>query len=98
MQVFHPRTKFIHGRPDWLALNGTRMPYYIKNVNIKGELPYLISAYMKSEEGDAVPIDRVVLSNANNKKALFLPEGDFIIVITDKSGNIIEESPVSIVI
>ncbi len=91
MQVFHPRTIYIHGRPNWLSLNGSRTPYFLQDVNINGKFPYLVSAYIKNEGVAAVPIDQLILSNPNSHKALMLPKKDLIVIIRDKSGKIIKE-------
>jgi hypothetical protein len=95
--VFHPRTKFIHGRPDWQLFNGLKTPYFLKNINTTGEFPYLISAHIKNEDPNAVPIDQIMIADQNsNNKPLFLPKGEFIIKIRDKSGKLVEESEVMI--
>lgn len=91
LQVFHPRTIFIYGRPNWLSLNGSRTPYFLQDININGQFPYLVSAYIKNEGVAAVPIDQIVVSNQNSNKALMLPKKDLIVIIRDKSGKIIKE-------
>jgi hypothetical protein len=97
MFVFHPRTKLIHGRPDWQLFNGLKTPYFIKNIHTTGEFPYLISACIKKEDPNAVPIDQIMIADQNsNNKPLFLPKGEFTIKIRDKSGKLIEESVVMV--
>jgi hypothetical protein len=95
LQIFHPRTRFIHGRPNWLLLNGVRNTYTLNNINTDGKFPYLVSAYYKNEDQFAVPIDRLILLNKNSARVLVLPKGEFTIIIKDISGNIIANYVVS---
>jgi tetratricopeptide (TPR) repeat protein len=97
VQVIHPRTTFIYGRPHWLSLNGSRKPYYIKsNNNLGTQLPYLASAYYKHEETNAVPIDRIVLLGRSDHKPLMLPNGSFRIIVNDSFGKVIENYSITL--
>lgn len=92
VQIFHPRTTFNHGRPNWLSLNGSRNLCHLENINFNGEFPYLVSAFIKNERETAVPIDQIILSSPKSNKALMLPKKKLVIIVKDKSGKKIEES------
>lgn len=92
VRVYHPRTIWIDGRPDWVFENN-RKPRYINN-EIKTGFPCLVFAYLSNEcilEKDnykkLVPFDIVELKNREDKKALSLKKGDYDILIQDTKGN-----------
>ena len=86
-RVYHPKTKWLHGRPHWVFENN-RMPYYIKE-KITLTFPCLVFAFIpkeKKENNDAIPFDIIELKNAADKKALSLIKGQhYTIVIRDKN-------------
>lgn len=94
--VFHPRTRFIHGRPDWQLLSGSKTHYFLKNINPTGDFPYLISAYFVGETPEAVPIDQIMLPNPDSQSPLILPAGEFVIKVRDKTGKLMETSAVMV--
>ena len=95
LQIFHPRTTFVDGRPNWMSFDGSRTPYFIKRLRGDEKFPCLVSAYKKDEGPKAVPIDRILLKKPNIHKALMLPRGRFIIIITDKTKKVIVETVVN---
>ena len=90
--VFFPRTKYINGRPDWLVYDKNRKYYFIKLNQIKLIYPVMISAFYKGEDISAtVPADIIEIANQNDKVALVLNKGEYILQIKDSSGNITEQ-------
>jgi hypothetical protein len=84
IQVFHPATKIIKGRPDWKYQSN------IKSVPLSIELQkykdHLIQVIKEDEAMDAVPIDQFVISEG---KVLLLPSGKYKIRIINCSGNMV---------
>ena len=79
IQVFHPRTKYIAGRPDWLY-QLDRIPYYIDAKKHKMQYPILIKAYCKGEDiTKAVPFDVIQLNDKKENKPLLLKKGSYTI-------------------
>ena len=86
--IFHPNTKYINGRPNWLFSNEN------KNVSIKLEgiiidYPVMVLAFKKGEDiNSAIPID-ITEVNAQNKQCnLGLKQGEYTIVVTNKKESI----------
>lgn len=86
-RVYHPKTKWEHGRPHWVFENN-RTPYYIKD-KITLTFPCLVFAFIteeKKENENAIPFDIVELKTSTDKKALSLKKGQqFTIVIRDQN-------------
>ncbi|NVN96092.1 MAG: hypothetical protein HXX18_12495 [Bacteroidetes bacterium] len=77
--VFHPRTKYIAKRPDWLY-QLDRIPYYIETKKHKMYYPFLAKAYCKGEDITiAVPFDVIQLNDKKEKKPLLLKKGLYIL-------------------
>lgn len=85
VNIFHSRTNYIQGRPDWLLLNGKRL-YSIREDQIDIDCPCLVFAYKTNEPENAVPIDIMELNEKNEQKALALPVGTFKIILKNKQG------------
>jgi hypothetical protein len=85
-RVYHPRTKWLNGRPHWMFENN-RIPYFIKE-KIDVAFPCLVFAFIskeKEENKNAIPFDIIELKNPTETKALSLRKGKkFTIVIRDK--------------
>lgn len=84
IQVYHPATNFIHGRPDWLLEENSKVIPLPAEV-MKFEC-CLIEARRKGEPLQAVPIDATVI---NPGTALILANGDYEITIVDCTGSIV---------
>lgn len=86
-RVYHPKTKYLNGRPDWVFENN-RIPYYIKE-KIKVNFPCLVFAFITNERKQnkmAIPFDIIELKSLTDKKALSLKNGQkFTIVIRDEN-------------
>lgn len=93
LQVFSPRSEYRDGRPTWLQLGGTRRPQRISVNDLKPGFPYLVQAVLANEGADAVPVDQIEVPAPTPTTTLYLPQGNFIIRIKDRSGTIIRSSP-----
>lgn len=86
MNVFHARTKFISGRPDWLLRSNSWKAYELEE-DLNLTFPCRIAAYHPDERTiDAVPVDLLEM-DAIHQKALILPPGDFILHIVNRTGS-----------
>ena len=88
LQVMHPRSKFIQGRPAWLLRNSL-VPYSLKQLNLDLKYPALVAAYREDEEKYSVPVDQIEIINTVDK-VLILKGGKYRLKITDVEGNVQE--------
>ena len=85
IQVFHKRSSFINGRPDWVFLNGRKACPIVEK--IKTGFPCLVFAYHSNEDVSiAVPADIIEVNTKLDDKVLALPKGKYKIIIKDKDG------------
>jgi hypothetical protein len=89
--VFHPKSAFTYGRPNWLFENGA-MAHIVKNSEIP-DYPCQLIAYNQNEYIAAthalcpVPVDIIELSSKQEEKALCLyPGKSYVIVIKSYTG------------
>ncbi len=85
--VFHPRSRYSGGRPDWLRLGGSRIPYRLPKKICGSAQRCLVRARITSEGSDAIPIDQLEVSASRPAPALMLPAGEFIVEVQDPKGN-----------
>ncbi len=96
IQLFHPRSQYEYGRPTWLQLGGTRMPYQLSEGICHETFPCLVQAVAVDEDPMAVPIDQIEIRSASELPALMLPEGEFIVRVRDTTGKTISEFRISV--
>lgn len=72
LQVVHPRTTRIAGRPDWLAAMG-RTPTPIPVGLLPTQGTRLVQAFIASEGEDTIPIDQTLVTAGKTPPALMLP-------------------------
>jgi hypothetical protein len=85
MYVYHPRTKWIYGRPNWV-FNNNKIPTPIC-AQITLTFPCLVFAYKSNEDiTTAVPVDVIELASKTDDKYLALYKGRYIIIVKDKLG------------
>ena len=88
IDIYHPRTKYINGRPDWLTLNGTRAYFFIPKEKLNLiNYPMLALAYCANEDSSiAIPADIMELKSSTDKKALVLKPGVYKIILRNNKG------------
>ncbi len=86
-QVFHPRSRYEDGRPDWLLMQGSKKPVHLPQDVCEAETPCVVQAFFDHEDDSAVPADQVMITQANQQQALVLPQGKFRIKILGQRGN-----------
>lgn len=89
IQVFHPRTKTVKGRPSWIKDN-KRYSKITVTTKFKFKEPYMIFAYMKNEfdSGEpAVPVDILFVDDPKQTKNLLaVPfKGKYTLVFQSKT-------------
>jgi hypothetical protein len=93
VRLYHPRTKWQNGRPDWM-FDADRKPFLIGDSVTIG-FPCLVFAYLVNEisltdkKGEsAIPFDIIEIKDKGDKKALSLKAGKYRIVIRNKKDKI----------
>jgi hypothetical protein len=74
LQVAHPPTRLIRGRPDWLwAMH--RVPIEVP-ANLRPQTGrVLVQAFLANEDADAVPVDQVIVTAGRKPPPLLVPQG-----------------------
>ncbi|QNH61947.1 hypothetical protein [Hymenobacter sediminicola] len=86
VNVFHPRTTYRSGRPEWVFSAG-RQPVVVAKPAKVG-FPCLILAYTAAENSaDAIPVDIIELQKPEDRKALALAKGRYLLIAKDPAGN-----------
>ena len=73
LQVAHPATTRIGGRPDWLVAMG-RVPTPIPATLLPTQGTRLVQAFVADEAADAVPVDQVLVTAGQPAPMLMLPK------------------------
>jgi hypothetical protein len=85
VMVIHPPTRYIQGRPDWLA--GNRKSVFLTGWKWrKQQYPILVLAYRDEEyQKKGIPADVIEIQHKKDKKPLFLWPGNYLIIVRDKN-------------
>ncbi len=84
--VYHPPTKYINGRPNWLLSIESNTMVEVKRSKLsKLNYPIIIQAFLKREDPRAVPVDQIELKSDKDKKVLILKPGKYKIVGLNKN-------------
>jgi hypothetical protein len=84
IQVYHPETKFVNGRPDWMKKEGlNEIPLPTELLDYVG---HLIQAIRKGEVDDAIPVDQFVISK---EKAFVLGAGNYDLRLVNCQGELV---------
>lgn len=82
LQVFHPRTQLVDGRPQWLPADRHRIPVYL----LPQSGPVLVQAFHAAEGPDAVPADQFLVEGAENVPPLALAPGAYRLIVSGPAG------------
>lgn len=76
MLLYHPRTTYIKGRPDWLLAQDGAKRVKIRKQKIKtAQYPLLVKAYLSEETAQATPVDIIELNDPSQAAFLILQRG-----------------------
>ena len=85
-------------RPDWLSLDGQRMPLAIGAADLcGGVLPCLVEAHYANEPDAAIAADRYVFLEGRANNALWLRPGAYRLRSLDATGKVLAERNVRVV-
>ncbi len=82
IEVMHPVTHYISGRPQWLYFTDEHQAVNIPSTEIDLNYPVIVSAYF-AEEKSGVAADRIELKDPYDRKKLILAPGEYLIKIDD---------------
>jgi hypothetical protein len=83
-------------RPNWLSLEGTRIPSPITSDGCAGSLPCLVEAHYANEPDHAIAADRYLFINVQKRNVLYLRPGRYRIRYLDADGRKVQEQTVDI--
>jgi hypothetical protein len=86
LQVFHPATTLIDGRPAWMHGVGGRLPVEVPAELEPSDGRRMIVARPENEPEEAVPLDRIVLTAGEPCPVLLLPPGRYRVSAFDEQG------------
>jgi hypothetical protein len=96
MAVFHPRSHYENGRPDWLRMGGLRSPRPLPRTICGPSPSCLIKAYAAGEKTDAIPLDEIIAESGKPVPGLMLPRGKILIRVENAQGKLTGERTISI--
>ncbi|MCC6461942.1 MAG: hypothetical protein IT260_15825 [Saprospiraceae bacterium] len=85
--VFHPRTTWVEGRPDWLVSDSGKKWVRLPKRKIRVGLPCLVEARLSRESADAIPVDVLLLQNDAELAPLALFPGSYTLLLRDAHHN-----------
>ena len=77
MQVFHPPTSYLNGRPDWISMNGYRRQHAVPDELLPGSGRRLVQAFVEGESDGAIAVDQMMVDAEKGRPMFMLPEGRF---------------------
>lgn len=90
VRLYHPRTTYMNGRPNWMLLDEERNVYMIDQDEINLDYPLLVKAFLLTEENDAVLVDVIEIKKFTDQKALILPKGKYRLQINNNKRDSLE--------
>lgn len=74
LQVVHPRTRLVEGRPHWLTERPGFRSIPVPEEWVADDRPRLVQAFLAHEEEDPIPVDQILLTDASPAPSLVVPE------------------------
>ena len=95
LTVFHPKPRYVSGRPAWLSMDGYRqsaqLTGQVLGLSMVGQTyrgnELLIQAFAQGESDVAIPVDQFVLRTGDNLPVMMLPKGRYVIRVRDARGH-----------
>lgn len=85
MQLVHPKTIYLNGRPNWKTLRSKRK---LKIVSLTNSLKEGMAEVFLKNDSSNIPVDRIYLNSKLKTLHFYIPKGDYDIRVTDKNGKI----------
>ena len=85
IEVIHPKTNYIHGRPDWLFQDPGYKEYDIDREQLDMDFPVFLMAYNPGEEADGTPVDIIEMKEKYDPRRLILKPGKYLLRIDNKN-------------
>lgn len=95
LQVYHPRTRYIQGRPHWLFAIDENQIVDVPRQQIQITYPVIVRAILKKEYPYGVPVDIIELQHHHIDKKLVLSPGSYTIQLFNTKG---EEQTLDLVV
>jgi len=86
--IYHPPTRYVHGRPDWLYRGGQFKPFFLNELHLAISGACLAKAWYKGESSLAVPADIIEVDAGAQKATLVLLPGIYDLEISNEAGDI----------
>ncbi|UAA38596.1 hypothetical protein KIH87_18330 [Paraneptunicella aestuarii] len=88
LTVFHPREEIVNGRANWLVNKKDRQLY--RATHLPKERPIAVKAVIEDEWNEkgikSIPMDQILLKDSESIANLYLPPGNYRILIDSLSG------------
>ncbi len=84
IEVMHPKTSYIKGRPDWLYQDNTYGEYLLDSDWVQIDYPLFFMAFNPGEENDGTPIDIIEIKKKYGPRGLVLKPGRYVIRVDNK--------------
>ncbi len=84
VEVIHPKTQYVNGRPDWLYQNDKYQEYHLDRAWADIDYPLFFAAYQAGEQDLGTPVDIIELKTSNDYRPLILPPGNYVIKVDNK--------------
>jgi len=84
IEVIHPKTKYINGRPNWLLQDPTYVEYDVDREWLDIDFPIFLIAYNLGEESDGTPVDIIEMKEKYEPRTLILKPGKYLLRIDNK--------------
>jgi hypothetical protein len=91
MQVLHPITRMVNGRPDWLVMDGYRqarpIPEEVWPVKGRRLVQAFVPAELQGANQKAIPLDQLVVTpDDRGRTTLMVPKGEVVVRFVDAAG------------
>jgi hypothetical protein len=98
MLVVHPRLEAGQGgRPDWLPMDGYRLPVPIGQTLLPPDRPILLQAFVDGEALTSIPMDQYLLRDGETGDVmLMLPAGRYRLRVQRSTGDDVEIAPLRV--
>ncbi|MCB0668290.1 MAG: hypothetical protein KDC80_20830 [Saprospiraceae bacterium] len=88
IEIIHPKTTYINGRPSWLRQHDFSREFYFEDIPADIDYPLLLMAFIPGEEKMGVPVDIFEMKDRYDRKPLLLVPGNYVIRIFNKAKTI----------